>query len=37
MQSIIDNSWQFSVLNKSHLVNVIRLVAPHEQILIEVN
>lgn len=36
MQSIVDDTWQFGVLNECNLVDVVRLVAPHQKVLVEV-
>ena len=36
MQSVVDDSWQLRVLDERDLVNVLLLVASHQQILVKI-
>ena len=36
MKSVIDYSWKLCVLNEGNFINVVLLVAPHEQILVQI-
>ena len=37
MEAVIYDSWQFGILDKSDLVDMIRVGAPHQQVLVEVS